>query len=180
MVLLSRRTGRIIPERISFMLKNILKGEDCASCRICCVFDKYDLWETPVLEESLKDKASEKFPDTAFVQKGDGWLFRMEESEDGLYYCPMLDPKSGCMLGDDKPFDCRIWPYRVMELGGCRVISIASICPTMYVKPLSELCGELEKNGLAEKIFAYADSHPHIVKPYESGYPILLAKKEEG
>ncbi len=69
------------------MLKNILKGEDCASCRICCVFDKYDLWETPVLEESLKDKASEKFPDTAFVQKGDGWLFRMEESEDGLYYC---------------------------------------------------------------------------------------------
>ena len=80
------------------------------------MFNKYDLWETPVLEESLKDKASEKFPDTAFVQKGDGWLFRMEESEDGLYYCPMLDPKSGCMLGDDKPFDCRIWPYRVIIL----------------------------------------------------------------
>ena len=111
------------------------------------------------------------------MKKGDGWIFRMDEAEDELYYCPMLDHKTGCRLGDDKPFDCRIWPYRVMDFGGNRVISMASICPTMYAKPLSELCRELEKNGLAEKIFAYADSHPDIVKPYESGYPILLAEK---
>ncbi|MCM1022436.1 MAG: hypothetical protein NC395_00055 [Prevotella sp.] len=159
------------------MLKNILKSNDCASCKICCVFDKYDIWETPVLEDGLKDYVSEHFPYVSFIRKGDGWLFRMNESEDGLYRCPMLDPKSGCRLGDGKPFDCRIWPYRIMELGGKRVISMASICPTMFEKPLSELCGELTDKGLAEKIFAYADSHPDIVKPYESGYPILLAEK---
>lgn len=161
------------------MLKNILKGEDCASCKICCIFDKYDIWETPVLEDGLKAQVEERFPDVSFVKKGDGWIFRMDEAEDELYYCPMLDHKTGCRLGDDKPFDCRIWPYRVMDFGGNRVISMASICPTMYAKPLSELCGELEKNDLAEKIFAYADSHPDIVKPYESGYPILLAEKNK-
>lgn len=155
------------------MLKNILKGSDCASCKICCVFDKYDIWETPVLDEKLKALVSERYPEISFVQKGSGWIFRMTEAEDGLYYCPMLDPRSGCMLGDSKPFDCRIWPYRIMKLDGKRVISIASICPTMYAKPLSELCGELEKDGLAEKITAFADSHPDIVKPYENGYPIL-------
>ena len=155
------------------MLKNILKSSDCASCRVCCVFDKYDLWETPVLDGELKKRVEERFPRISFVEKGNGWLFRMEESEDELYYCPALDPNSGCILGEDKPFDCKIWPYRIMSLGGKRVISIASICPTMYAKPLSELCGELERNGLAEKIFAFADSHPDIVKPYENGYPVL-------
>ena len=161
------------------MLKNILKGSDCAACKICCVFDKYDLWETPVLHGELKDLVAERFPGTAFVQKGGGWLFRMEGTEEAgeeLYYCPMLDREKGCRLGDDKPFDCRIWPYRVMELGGKRVISMASICPTMYKKPLNELRGELERNGLAEKIFAFAEEHPDIVKPYDNGYPILMVK----
>lgn len=159
------------------MLKNILSGSDCANCKICCIFDKYDLWETPVLDDELKAKTAERFPDASFVRKGDGWIFRMSEAEDGLYYCPMLDSKTGCKLGDEKPFDCRIWPYRIMSLGGSRVISIASICPTMYKKPLEELCAELERDGLGEKIFAFADAHPYIVKPYEDGYPILKVEK---
>ena len=24
----------------------------------------------------------------------------------------------GCILGDEKPFDCKIWPYRVMNFKG--------------------------------------------------------------
>lgn len=159
------------------MLKNILKSSDCAACRICCVFDKYDIWETPVLVDELKKRVSERFPQLSFVKKGGGWLFRMEESEDELFYCPALDKNSGCTLGEDKPFDCKIWPYRIMELGGRRVISIASICPTMFKKPLSELCAELEKNNLADKIFEFADSHPDIVKQYEDGYPVLKVEK---
>ena len=159
------------------MLKNILKSSDCAACKICCVFDKYDIWETPVLDDELKNRISERFPQLSFVKKGEGWLFRMEESEDELFYCPALDKNSGCILGEDKPFDCKIWPYRIMELGGRRVISIASICPTMFKKPLSELCAELEKNNLADKIFEFADSHPDIVKQYEDGYPVLKVEK---
>ena len=63
-----------------------------------------------------------------------------------------------------------------MEFGGRRVISIAALCPSMYKKPLSELCGELE-NGLGEKIFAFANKHPDIVKPYKKGYPILMVEE---
>lgn len=159
------------------MLKNILKSSDCAACKICCVFDKYDIWETPVLDDELKNRVSERFPQLSFVKKGEGWLFRMEESEDGLFYCPALDKNSGCTLGEDKPFDCKIWPYRIMKLGDRRVISIASICPTMFKKPLSELCAELEKNDFADKIFKFADSHPDIVKQYEDGYPVLKVEK---
>lgn len=159
------------------MLRNILSPETCAKCRMCCIFDKYDVWETPVVSAELYEKIHAARPELKFVSKGDSgaYIFNMEEtwdSERELFICPALDPNKGCTLGDNKPFDCKIWPYRIMELSGVRVISVASICPDMYAKPLNKLVGELE-NGLADKIFAEADKDPAMIKPYEQGYPIL-------
>ena len=153
------------------MLKNILSAEDCAKCRYCCTFERYDLWDTPIIPDEMKTALEELDPELGFISRGDSWLFIMEEKEDGTYFCPMLT-ETGCRLGDSKPFDCRIWPYRVMELRGLPVITIASICKTLYDKPLSVLTAELE-NGLADIIFAEAENNPDIIKEYQSGYPIL-------
>ncbi|MDD7429512.1 MAG: hypothetical protein PUK49_07065 [Oscillospiraceae bacterium] len=153
------------------MLKNILSPADCADCRICCVFDRYDLWETPTVPAEMKDALSELDPSLEFISKGNSFRFRMEEDEDGLYYCPMLT-ETGCKLGDSKPVECRIWPYRVMELRGQLVIGVASICPTMYNKPLRLLKEELD-NGLADIIFAEAKKCPDMIKDYSESYPIL-------
>lgn len=163
------------------MLKNILSPQNCAKCRICCIFDKYDVWETPVISCELREKLKETHPELKFVSKGgsDAYIFNMEstwDEKEELFRCPALDPQKGCTLGELKPFDCKIWPYRIMELGGRRVITIASICPEMYSKPLNKLVEELEK-GLADVIFTEADKNPAIVKPYEQGYPVLAVQK---
>lgn len=163
------------------MLKNILSPKTCAECRICCIFDKYDVWETPVISSELKEKISGERDGLKFVAKGDSgaYIFNMEDSwdeEKEIFVCPALDPDKGCTLGEYKPFDCKIWPYRIMELNGALVISIASICPDMYAKPLNALVGELD-SGLADKIFEEAEKNPAIIKPYEQGYPILKVKK---
>ena len=159
------------------MLKKILSGESCANCRLCCVFDRYDVWETPVFTEDIKNKILEKAPDTQFLPVEGGYIFKVSEFDDeGLFSCPALTEK-GCMLGDEKPFDCRIWPYRTMNIGGRRAITIASICDELYNRPLSQLVDFL-KEGLGEKIFAYADAHPEIVKPYYEGYPVLMFEKQ--
>ena len=164
------------------MLKNILSPKTCANCRICCIFDKYDVWETPVITSELKDRLMSSRPDLKFVSKGDSgaYIFNMEECWDDkeeIFRCPALDPSKGCTLGDDKPFDCKIWPFRIMELGGRQVISVASICPELYSKSLKMLCDELD-SGLSDIIFAEGEKNPAIVKPYEQGYPILKVKKE--
>lgn len=158
------------------MLKNILSGESCAKCRLCCIFDKYDIWETPTVSDELCEKIKRDHPEVEFIEKGEGGRILKCIPDGELFNCPLLDKSSGCKLGDDKPFDCKIWPYRIMEFGGKRVITIASICPEMYKKPLSALVAELEENDLAKKIFHEADIHPEIVKPYQKGYPILLAE----
>lgn len=155
------------------MLKKILDNRTCAECKLCCIFDRYDIWETPVFDEHAKNKL-ESLADVEFVQKDGGYIFKAEKFDDeGLFTCPALDSEKGCMLGDEKPFDCRIWPYRIMQIGDKRAITIAGICDAMYNKPLSELVGFLKK-GLADTIFRYADSHPEIVKPYDNSYPVLM------
>lgn len=164
------------------MLKNILSPDTCAECRICCIFDKYDIWETPVVSGALKDKITAEHSDIRFIFKGDSkdsFLFVCRNETIGgedLYVCPALDHGKGCVLDDNKPFDCRIWPYRIMEFEGRQAITVASICPDMYSKPLKSLIDEL-KNGLADEIFDYADKNPDIVKPYQDGYPILLVRQ---
>ena len=135
------------------------------------------LWETPVFTEKIRDRILDLKPDTEFVAGDGGYIFKVDGfSEEGLFSCPALTEK-GCMLGDEKPFDCRIWPYRIMEINGRRAITIASICRELYNRPLSQLVEFLE-NGLADEIFSYADSHPEIVKPYYEGYPVLLFEKK--
>lgn len=160
------------------MLKEILSGESCAACRLCCVFDRYDVWETPVFTEELCERIRSIKPDAEFAGKDGGYIFKVKELEENeLFSCPALT-ETGCMLGDDKPFDCRIWPYRIMNVGGRRAITIASICDEMYSRPLSQLV-EFLKKGLADAIFTYADLHPEIVKPYYDGYPVLMFERAE-
>ena len=155
------------------MLKSILSGKSCAQCRLCCVFDRYDIWETPVFTDEIRRRILTVRPDTEFVPMGEGYTFRAGSlGEDELFSCPVLT-ENGCILGDAKPFDCRIWPYRIMEIGGRRAITIASVCEELYNRPLSQLVGLL-RDGLAAEIFSYADSHPEIVKPYCEGYPVLM------
>lgn len=157
------------------MIKDILDSKTCVDCRLCCIFDRYDVWETPVFDENTKQKL-EKVRNAEFISKDGGYIFKVEKfDDDGLFTCPALDKDKGCILGDEKPFDCRIWPYRIMCIGDKRAITIANICDAMYNKKLSELV-EFLKKGLASEIFRYADTHPEIVKPYDYSYPILLVE----
>lgn len=160
------------------MLKKILSGSACAECRLCCIFDESDKWETPVFTPEIRDMIISHKPDTKFIPKDGGFVLEVGTlAENEIFSCPALT-ENGCILGDSKPFDCRIWPYRIMNIGGIRAITIASICEELYNRPLSQLVGMLE-DGLADRIFAYADDHPEIVKPYSQGYPVLMMENKK-
>ncbi len=157
------------------MLTKLLSRETCAQCRLCCIFDRYDVWETPVINAEMREKILKLLPDAEFVSKGkESYIFRVRElDENDLFTCPLLDPARGCILGTDKPFDCQIWPFRIMELSGRRAITIAPICEAMAQQPVGTLLNFL-KEELAETIFTYAAAHPDVVQPYDDLYPILM------
>lgn len=159
------------------MLTKILSKKSCAACRLCCIFDRYDLWETPSIENDLKEYIKQNISDNIeYMPKGDMWLFKMKEDKsDGLYRCPMLT-ETGCILGDKKPFECAIWPYRIMEVEGRRAISIAPICDSVNELPLSTVLSFAKE--IAPKIFDYADKNPDIVKAYDGTYPVLFFESD--
>ncbi len=113
-----------------------------------------------------------KYPD--FVPVGAEQTFASPELHgDALFVCPMLQ-ETGCMMGAEKPFDCKIWPFRMMQdTAGKARIAVASYCSGMKSYSDAQLCDFLSQ-GLAQEILAYAETHPSHIKPYSNQYRILL------
>ncbi|MBR1392291.1 MAG: hypothetical protein IJ561_00485 [Ruminococcus sp.] len=157
------------------MLGELLSKEECAKCRLCCSFDSYDLLDTPVITDEVRERITALLPGQRFITKGGCSLLRLDrEGEEDVYPCALLDKSKGCLLGDEKPFECRIWPLRIMRLGEVRVIALSTVCPVVAKKPvelISKVC-----EGIAPELFRQADLCPELVKPYEEGFPILAVE----
>ena len=158
------------------MLKKILEPASCGKCRICCGFDESDKWEIPLVFEELRGYLTENYPDVKLIERGGEYVFDMKFNGDEVIFCPMLT-ENGCKLGDKKPFDCRIWPFRVNDLDGKRVITVSPVCDTVSALPLSALCDFVSKDSFAKLLFDTAKAHPDMVKPYISGYPIVAVEE---
>ena len=170
------------------MLSSILSKTSCAACKFCCSFRRQSLWETPLFPPEVAEKLSRENEYGVvgeFAQAGrDGQNvqdacrlvlennYRTDDPEEEVP-CMFLDPQKGCILnGDDKPFDCSIWPLRIMNKDGKLVIALTPTCSAIGAVP-SQALVELVQNGLGEKIFEYAKTHPYIVKEYHQGFPVI-------
>lgn len=164
------------------MLKKILSTDSCAKCRICCSFVKSDAWETPIIEDKsynyiINRKEEGNWDRVRLAERGKCHTFEFDFADDTeIRLCPMLDDKKGCILGDDKPFDCKIWSFRVMRDKENLVIAVASICPELGnpnnwdVNAMREL---LIDDGLKDRILEEAKKSPDMIKDMEEGYIIV-------
>ena len=158
------------------MLSSILSKQSCASCKFCCSFRRQSLWETPLFAPEVVEKLSRpneygvvgEFRDGQVVLGG----YRTDDPEEEVP-CTFLDPQKGCILkGEDKPFDCSIWPLRIMNKDGKLVIALTPTCSAIGAVP-SQALVELVQGGLGEKIFEYAKTHSYIIKEYHQGFPVF-------
>ena len=168
------------------MLSSILSKHQCAACKFCCSFRRQSLWETPLFPPEVVEKLSKpneygvvgEFRTVDDPHKcGAGRLvlennYRTADPEEEVP-CTFLNPQKGCILKpEDKPFDCSIWPLRIMRKDGELVIALTPTCPSIGAVP-SQALTELVKSGLGEKILEYAKEHPYIIKEYRAGFPII-------
>ena len=158
------------------MLSKILSKTSCAACKFCCSFRRQSLWETPLFPPEVVEKLSRENEYGVVGEFRDGQIilsgYRTDDPEEEVP-CTFLDPQKGCILnGEDKPFDCSIWPLRIMNKDGKLVIALTPTCSAIGAVP-SQALVELVQNGLGEKIFEYAKTHPYIVKEYHQGFPVI-------
>lgn len=163
------------------MLSKILQKETCAGCRFCCSFRRCSLWETPLFPMEVTDKyVSKGYSFNTFDINGAS-CGQLElagnyktESEDEEVPCSFLDPNKGCTLDDsEKPFDCKIWPLRIMNKSGSLVIALTPTCPAINEIDIEEV-RRLTIEELKTPIVEYAKRNPFIIKEYKEGFPVLV------
>ena len=85
----------------------------------------------------------------------------------------------GCgLLEQDKPFDCKVWPFRLMRTAnGTVCISISDLCTGVQLHEVEQLQAFL-REGLAETMFTYAKAHPDHIHEWHDGYRVILTESE--
>lgn len=168
------------------MLKEILSPKTCADCRNCCVFQEESRWEAPVVDEERARLIRER-------ETGESWLtatgtgshtlntvLREKELAPGEepYRCIALDESSGCTLSpEEKPFDCSLWPIRVMEREGRIFLTLAGGCRGVsdtFIKKENKLL----LKSLKEQVVKKLKENPDVIKPYSEDYAVLCELEE--
>lgn len=156
------------------MLSKILSKEECAACRFCCSFRRQSAWETPLFTKDKVEELKEKYGEFEVKEYKDSYTLKLDnlyqtDSEEEEAPCPFLDDEKGCILSDeDKPFDCKIWPLRVMEKEGRQHIVLTPTCPS--VNRSADKLKELVWEGLGREILQYAGDWPDMVKDYREDF----------
>ncbi|MBR6382620.1 MAG: hypothetical protein IKS56_01400 [Lachnospiraceae bacterium] len=164
------------------MLGGILKKETCAACRFCCSFRRTSLWEAPVFtyENMLVLKDDPFFDGSDLTVYLEDYTYAKYDLSDKYKTddpneevpCPYLGEK-GCTLSErEKPWDCKIWPLRVMNKDGEIVVALTPTCPSINRLDF-ETVKEFVDTNLKKDIIEYANNHPYLIKEYRSDYPII-------
>lgn len=166
------------------MLTKLFGRKTCAECKWCCVFDKTDHWETPLIVSENLSVLRQKFPEATFAPLNKDYKLDLSstfvsDNPKEYAFCPFLDQKSGCVLPEEeKPFDCKIWPFRLMRKEGDLVLTLTPTCPACNAMPI-ELIEDFAKQGIVKVIANYADDHPDMILPYRNGYPVVQNLSEQ-
>lgn len=168
------------------MLSKILSREECASCKFCCSFRKQSLWETPIFNEEIKQKIDKLYPDVKFREiktlEGKSRYYTIDlfdsyktDNPEEEVKCPFLEDGKGCILSAElKPFDCSIWPLRVMKKPQSEknILSLTPTCQAINKIPFEKL-KSFVNDELRIKILEYAKNNPEIIKEYKEGFPVF-------
>lgn len=163
------------------MLSKILSKEDCRRCQFCCAYRRKSLWETPLFEPEKAERLKKGFPEAKFREAKDGYVtLDLEEryqTDDPEEEAQCWFNREGCALSpEDKPFDCAVWPFRVMKKDGETMITLDKDCPAL-AKLDPERIRAFLKEELGQKIWDHISGHPEAVQEYREHYEILEVRK---
>lgn len=159
-------------------LKQIVPSSLCFTCDVCCRFPEETSFLAPYFTDEeirLVPGPKKKFFDSPEGSKTK--LIRHPEGEGCI--CPHFDPKTQhCTIYDDRPLDCRIYPFALMrDQDGAVVLGIDTKCPF-----IQEHAGDARMKSDADEVAQFLESdpivatlaaHPLLIGPYQDDVLII-------
>ncbi|MBQ7991236.1 MAG: hypothetical protein IJ080_06775 [Oscillospiraceae bacterium] len=140
-----------------------LSAERCALCRECCLFDRYDVYDTPLITAEDAERIHALHGGIRFIPRPDGeYIFDMECVGD-VRCCPALGER-GCILGRLKPVECLLYPYMMVRAGERIFVAVSDLCPVYR-----EVSDELLRAEVQDNIsfFVQIAHQPRYVREYD-------------
>ena len=159
------------------MMKDLLTAEDCASCGFCCSFRRQSLNLTPRFAKESIEEIRRLYPEAGFKTLPDGSVtidlddkYLTDDSEEEAR-CPFN--RQGCILPDDlKPFDCKLWPFRLMKGEDELLLALVPTCPK--IKRDDPVRLEEVASSVAAAAVKYAKDHPEIIIEHRPDYRVII------
>ena len=162
--------------------EEILSPADCAKCEYCCSFRRQSLNLTPCFAAETVEEIKNMYPDARFKTRQNGTVtidlddkYHTDDSgEEALCHFN----RKGCILPDHlKPFDCKLWPFRLMKNGDRLQLALVPTCPRIRKDDPQKLRRAAEV--VAKEAAGYAKTHPEIIIEYREDYQIIMTVGEE-
>ena len=164
------------------MLEEILSPADCAKCEYCCSFRRQSLNLTPCFAGESVEEIRRLYPEARFKTLQNGAVtidlddgYRTDDiNEEAL--CPFN--RKGCILpGHLKPFDCKLWPFRLMKDADRLLLALVPTCP--WIKKDDPEKFRKVAGIVAVKAAGYAKRHPEIITEYREDYQVIMTVSEK-
>lgn len=158
------------------MLKDVLSPGDCAKCGFCCSFRRQSLHLTPLFAGETVDEIRRLHPEARFKTLPNGAVTididDQYRTDDSAEEAPCPFNKKGCILpGHLKPFDCKLWPFRLMRRGDGLALALVPTCPWIEKGDTAKF--KATASSVAKEAMDYAKGHPEIVIEYRAVYQVV-------
>ncbi len=159
------------------MLREVLTAKDCAECGFCCSFRRQSLSLTPYFAKETIDEICRLYPDARFKTRPNGAVtididdkYQTDDSNEEAL-CPFN--RKGCILPEHlKPFDCNLWPFRLMKGKDCLLLALVPTCP--QIKKDDRAAFEKTAAAVAKAAAEYSKDHPEIIIDYREDYEVVV------
>jgi hypothetical protein len=152
------------------MIGAILSRAICAQCKVCCRYTDDDVWDAPGFTQTELTRVLEFINDAVYNNSRGLFFLHMPKDGNGEYTCPLLRD-TGCLLGDNKPFKCAIWPLYVVNYNENLALVVSSECPSVYQLQNQDIINQLGET--ISHIYKIVLRFPELIEPFRPQFRII-------
>lgn len=166
-------------------LPQIVPGEVCAQCDVCCRFPESDSFLRPYFtRDEIREAVSLGLSPALFDDPAGAQIALVNDPAGDGYHCPAFDPESAqCGIYQRRPLDCQLYPLALMwnEAGDQIVLGWDTKCPFMREARSSEIRVHRERVQQLlgeESALRVLEAHPRLIGRYQDDVVVLAPLPE--
>jgi len=156
-------------------LKQFVPSSYCFQCKSCCVFESTQTTWRPLMAQEEKLRSCLTSPGKCFDNDSvdpDGFVKTVDENGKGR--CAVFhDKEYVCNFYDTRPFECRTYPFMLVEKEGKPFLAAHLSCPfvnehwhdEMFEDYVNYLIGYIEQPAVKN----FISRNRNIARPYNAG-----------